>query len=112
MNPACIHFVGLTVLTLVAVLVKIDSLGPMLFKQRRIGARAEPFDMLKFRTMGHLEVVLLLMGSAGVKAMSVASGEADFLDTVGVRQDPCTGLRRGGGGCDDGGTGHRRRDDQ
>jgi len=42
---------GLPVLILVAVLVRVDSPGPILFKQRRIGARGEPFDMLKFRTM-------------------------------------------------------------
>ena len=43
--------VGLPVLAVVAVLVKIDSRGPILFKQRRIGAQGEPFNMLKFRTM-------------------------------------------------------------
>ena len=47
----CLILVGLPVLTLVAILVKIDSPGPILFKQRRIGTRGEPFDMLKFRTM-------------------------------------------------------------
>jgi len=42
---------GLPVLTLVGVLVKASSPGPILFQQKRIGARGEPFDMLKFRTM-------------------------------------------------------------
>lgn len=42
---------GFAVLILVAVLVKIDSPGPILFKQKRIGARGEPFGMVKFRTM-------------------------------------------------------------
>ena len=42
---------GLPLLLLVAVLVRVSSPGPILFRQRRIGARGEPFDMLKFRTM-------------------------------------------------------------
>lgn len=31
--------------------VKIDSHGPVLYRQRRIGYRRKPFDILKFRTM-------------------------------------------------------------
>jgi len=53
--------VGLPVLAVVAVLVKIDSQGPILFKQRRIGAQGEPFNMLKFRTM--VENAEALLGS-------------------------------------------------
>ena len=53
--------VGLPVLAVVAVLVKIDSRGPILFKQRRIGAQGEPFSMLKFRTM--VENAEALLGS-------------------------------------------------
>jgi exopolysaccharide biosynthesis polyprenyl glycosylphosphotransferase len=36
---------------LVAVLVKLTSPGPVLFKQVRVGQLARPFRMLKFRTM-------------------------------------------------------------
>ncbi len=39
------------VLVLIAVLVKLDSTGPVLFVQRRVGLRGRPFRMLKFRTM-------------------------------------------------------------
>lgn len=39
------------VLLLVALAVKLDSNGPVLFKQERIGMRGEPFKMLKFRSM-------------------------------------------------------------
>ncbi|MEP7036176.1 MAG: sugar transferase [Dermatophilaceae bacterium] len=47
----CLILLGLPVLTVVAVAVWFGSPGPVLFKQRRIGARGEPFNMLKFRTM-------------------------------------------------------------
>jgi lipopolysaccharide/colanic/teichoic acid biosynthesis glycosyltransferase len=36
---------------LIAVLVKLDSPGPILFRQTRVGLGARPFTMLKFRTM-------------------------------------------------------------
>jgi exopolysaccharide biosynthesis polyprenyl glycosylphosphotransferase len=39
------------VLALVALAVKLDSHGPVLFRQTRMGARNRPFTILKFRTM-------------------------------------------------------------
>lgn len=39
------------VMLLIAVLVKLDTPGPVLFTARRIGRNREPFVMLKFRTM-------------------------------------------------------------
>jgi lipopolysaccharide/colanic/teichoic acid biosynthesis glycosyltransferase len=39
------------VLTLIALGIKLDSRGPVLFRQRRIGSQDRPFTMLKFRTM-------------------------------------------------------------
>jgi lipopolysaccharide/colanic/teichoic acid biosynthesis glycosyltransferase len=52
--------VALTVLPLaimplaaIALAIKLDSTGPVLFRQRRIGQAGELFDMLKFRTMVH-----------------------------------------------------------
>ncbi|MBB5871833.1 exopolysaccharide biosynthesis polyprenyl glycosylphosphotransferase [Allocatelliglobosispora scoriae] len=36
---------------LVAVLIKIDSRGPVIFRQRRVGQDGEEFDVFKFRTM-------------------------------------------------------------
>ena len=39
------------VMLLVAILVKLDTPGPVLFTSRRIGGNREPFMMLKFRTM-------------------------------------------------------------
>ncbi len=38
-------------LLLVALLVKLDSPGPVLFRQSRTGQHGRPFEMLKFRTM-------------------------------------------------------------
>jgi lipopolysaccharide/colanic/teichoic acid biosynthesis glycosyltransferase len=38
-------------LLLIALLIKLDSPGPILFWQRRIGRDGHPFSMLKFRTM-------------------------------------------------------------
>ncbi|WP_235736763.1 exopolysaccharide biosynthesis polyprenyl glycosylphosphotransferase [Nocardioides alcanivorans] len=39
------------VLALVALAVRIDSSGPMFFRQQRVGERGRRFTMLKFRTM-------------------------------------------------------------
>jgi lipopolysaccharide/colanic/teichoic acid biosynthesis glycosyltransferase len=47
--------IGLIVLAPVflvaAIAIKLDSRGPVFFKQRRIGKHLKPFNMLKFRTM-------------------------------------------------------------
>lgn len=39
------------VILLLALLVKLDSPGPAIFKQRRVGYRGRPFTLYKFRTM-------------------------------------------------------------
>ncbi|MEA2271336.1 MAG: hypothetical protein QOI98_44 [Solirubrobacteraceae bacterium] len=39
------------VLALLAIVVKLDSSGPVLFRQRRYGQGLAPFTILKFRTM-------------------------------------------------------------
>ncbi|MGY1831493.1 sugar transferase [Geodermatophilus sp. SYSU D01180] len=42
----------LPVLLVVAVAVRLDSPGPVLFRQERVGRQGRTFSMLKFRTMG------------------------------------------------------------
>jgi exopolysaccharide biosynthesis polyprenyl glycosylphosphotransferase len=47
---------GVLVLTLpvwliIALMIKVDSRGPILYQQRRVGRHEKPFMMLKFRTM-------------------------------------------------------------
>ena len=42
-------------LALLALLVRLDSPGPVLFRQKRLGYRGRPFDILKLRTMKVLE---------------------------------------------------------
>lgn len=38
-------------LLVVALIVRLESPGPALYRQRRVGYRGQPFDVLKFRTM-------------------------------------------------------------
>jgi lipopolysaccharide/colanic/teichoic acid biosynthesis glycosyltransferase len=41
------------ILVLLAVWIKLDSPGPVFFRQKRIGRHRVPFHVLKFRTMTH-----------------------------------------------------------
>ena len=43
----------LPVFVAIAIAVRLTSSGPILFAQRRIGRRGQPFTILKFRTMEH-----------------------------------------------------------
>ena len=38
-------------LALIAVLIKLESPGPVFFKQKRVGKDEKPFEMMKFRSM-------------------------------------------------------------
>ena len=52
---ALLSFIGLLVLSpvllVVAVLIKLDSEGPVFYEGVRVGQNGKPFKMLKFRTM-------------------------------------------------------------
>lgn len=49
--------VALPVMAGIALAIRLDSPGPVLFRQRRVGRAGIPFDMLKFRTMDHRELI-------------------------------------------------------
>ena len=51
--PALIFVLPL--LAVLAVAIRLDSAGPVLFRQKRLGYRGQPFDILKLRTMCVLE---------------------------------------------------------
>lgn len=49
---SCILLIVLSpLLAIIAVLIRIDSAGPIIFKQCRIGFKGRPFTIYKFRTM-------------------------------------------------------------
>jgi FlaA1/EpsC-like NDP-sugar epimerase/lipopolysaccharide/colanic/teichoic acid biosynthesis glycosyltransferase len=53
-------------LVLIAILIKLDSHGPVIFRQVRVGRGLRPFKMYKFRTMFHKtpnQSLLLTIGS-------------------------------------------------
>ena len=56
-------FLGLLILSplfaLLALWIKLDSAGPVLFRQKRIGRNREPFHVLKFRTMTHRDPAVI-----------------------------------------------------
>jgi exopolysaccharide biosynthesis polyprenyl glycosylphosphotransferase len=50
-SSAAALWVLLPLLGTVAVIIKLTSRGPVLFKQQRVGVHGKPFNMLKFRSM-------------------------------------------------------------
>lgn len=48
---ACLLIVGAIPLLIVAALVKLDSPGPAIFKQKRLGVKGKVFEIWKFRSM-------------------------------------------------------------
>jgi len=48
---ACVLIIGFPFLLITALLVRLDSKGPVIFKQRRVGKNGKVFTMYKFRSM-------------------------------------------------------------
>jgi len=62
---------GAPLLAVIAILIKLDSRGPVLFRQLRVGAGGEEFKIVKFRTM--------VDGAEALKADLLARNEAEGL---------------------------------
>jgi len=55
LSDIVLSFLALLILSpiflIIAIAIKIDSKGPVLFKQKRVGINKSHFNILKFRTM-------------------------------------------------------------
>jgi lipopolysaccharide/colanic/teichoic acid biosynthesis glycosyltransferase len=47
----CVAVVVLPLMAIIAVVIRLDSKGPALLRQERVGRHGEDFELLKFRTM-------------------------------------------------------------
>jgi lipopolysaccharide/colanic/teichoic acid biosynthesis glycosyltransferase len=45
--------IGFIILGVIALAIRLDSAGPVLYRQKRLGQGGMPFEMLKFRSMHH-----------------------------------------------------------
>jgi Undecaprenyl-phosphate glucose phosphotransferase len=50
-----VAIIAAPLMCLIAVAIKLDSRGPVIFRQTRLGYRSRPFEIFKFRTMTVLE---------------------------------------------------------
>jgi len=64
---------------LIAILIRLDSEGPIIFRQTRIGKRGRPFTFFKFRSM--------FTGADVLKPTLLALNEADY-PLFKIRNDP------------------------
>jgi exopolysaccharide biosynthesis polyprenyl glycosylphosphotransferase len=71
-GSAAILLLTAPLIAAIAVAIKLDSPGPVLFRQRRIGRGSRPFVVLKFRTM-------VTGADAMVEELLADSGDPDWL---------------------------------
>jgi len=64
----------LPLLLVVALLIKLDSTGPVFFRQTRMGRRFRPFQILKFRTM---------VQDSSTRGKSITAGDDPRITRVG-----------------------------
>jgi len=81
--PLCLLMV------VIALCIRLDSKGPVFFRQKRVGQKGKKFDMLKFRSMyvdcddrAHREAIKQYMNGATI------NGEADTDNTYKLDNDP------------------------
>ncbi len=77
---AIVVVVCLPMVIAISLAIRVDSPGPILFRQKRVGARGEQFSMLKFRTM----VVDAESRRTSLEAVADAGNSVMFK----MRQDP------------------------
>ena len=65
----------LPLFAIVALLIRLDSPGPVFFRQTRIGRGGRPFEMWKFRTMvRESKTTFATAGERGIPAVLVPGG--------------------------------------
>ena len=71
------------VLIVTAIAVRLDSPGPILFRQRRMGYRGQPFTVLKFRTMTNRRISDADPGVHDVRRAAITQADDDRVTRTG-----------------------------
>jgi len=86
---------SLPLILVVALAIKLDSPGPVLFKQRRLGKDGREFTMYKFRSMRwnsddtvHRQAIAARLGYRPSSAGRDGSQEGELLPFAGLPDDP------------------------
>ena len=80
----CAILVLSPVLLLLVIAIKLDSPGPVVFKQKRVGLHKSHFNILKFRTMridtpGIVPPICWRIPSSGSPALAVSCGRPAWM---------------------------------